>query len=209
MRGENKNEREVMGMKRLLALILALSMVFALCACGNSYEADYEIINARRRNQSKPESFLVRAVYIFDGKMFEGTEEEIDAHLMLCDYSYEANYKAGTIQHSFFVYNYDTQKYYLENDDYFGDDVRDQANGRKERNFEDKAVGEFASAWYAHKYLDHDDHNDITELDETASVETPEMRYKYIRVYNEWFASGILTVWSDKEVDAANAYFAK
>ena len=38
MRGENKDEREDEGMKRFLALLLALSMAFALCGCGESAE---------------------------------------------------------------------------------------------------------------------------------------------------------------------------
>ena len=41
-RGEKEKERESEGMKKIVALILALSMVFALCGCGNSSKKDYE-----------------------------------------------------------------------------------------------------------------------------------------------------------------------
>ena len=44
MRGENKDEREVMGkMKKLIALFLALSMVLALCGCGGPKASDVTI----------------------------------------------------------------------------------------------------------------------------------------------------------------------
>ena len=47
MRGERKDEREGEGMKKVVALILALSMVFALCACGEqtTSNSDNQVAN--------------------------------------------------------------------------------------------------------------------------------------------------------------------
>ena len=58
MRGENKDEREDEGMKKIVALILALSMVFALGGCGKEQSATQtkkeSVVSENSENHSSP-----------------------------------------------------------------------------------------------------------------------------------------------------------
>ena len=60
-------------MKKLIALILVLSMVFALCGCGNSKEI--KAIMEVKRSLLRPDTFILRYAYSFSGCPFE---EETD-----------------------------------------------------------------------------------------------------------------------------------
>lgn len=56
-------------MKKLIALILVLSMVFALCGCGNSKEI--KAIMEVKRSLLRPDTFILRYAYSFSGCPFE------------------------------------------------------------------------------------------------------------------------------------------
>ncbi|MBR2606209.1 MAG: hypothetical protein IKE11_11130 [Clostridia bacterium] len=178
-------------MKKVVALILTLSMLLCCFACGNSAEqeafnADQEAIRIFRKSLLRPDTFILRSAYSFSGCPYNDDDysydelKQIKGNYIILTYTCEN--ASGTVIECFGVFDKDN------NTPHRNEDLTDYIEGKG--NYKDpltSVVYDFAGYLGLHKNYAKDRIEDV----------------------NRWITDGRLTKWDETKIDKINDSFQK